>query len=77
MDRFYKITTVLFMTVMAVLNFVVFDTYLDEFREYEGENFTYHNVFQRMVKSGYRFSSMTSKQVQLCLIEHKMERGEV
>ncbi len=30
MERFYKITTVLFMTVMAVLNLVVFDTYLDE-----------------------------------------------
>ena len=31
-----------------------FDTHLDEFREYEGENFTYQNVFQRMVKAGYR-----------------------
>lgn len=53
-----------------------FDTYLDEFRAYEGDDFTYVNVFQRMVKAGYRFSSMTSKQVQLCLIEHRIERNE-
>lgn len=53
-----------------------FDTHLDEFREYEGEDFTYHNLFVRMVKHGYRFSSMSSKQMKICLIEHRIERGD-
>ena len=53
-----------------------FYQYLDEFRDYEGENFTYHNLFLRMVKSGYRFSSMSSKQMKICLIEYRISKDE-
>lgn len=50
--------------------------YVSDFKKFEGEEFTYQHIHRRMIKQGYSFNQLSSKQLNYSISEIKSMENE-